>query len=489
MNVRPLLDIAHLSVTLPERGLFEDLSFSLAAGEILAIVGANGCGKSTLLEVVVSQYRLGDFRAQPEELAVRGSVTLAAGAELSRLPQQVNHTPARGSAAETACSDGERQKAALATVFATPADLYLFDEPTNYLDIEGIVWLESELLNLARRGRGVVIVSHDRRLINNVADRTLYFTPNGIFQTRGGYSSALSLAQSTYDSKRHEAAVIGNKIRQLESEARSRMGWAASKEKSKRGAGKEKPHIAKMAAKMAARAKTAQAKAGKEIERLKKVKPFVPKAVQLRLPEYEVRHRTVCSLEEVTFAYPDAAGQPTLHEISLGLSTTDRICILGGNGSGKSTLLKLVAGRLRPSGGRLRRNEGVHGHYLPQGLRGYFSGRTLLDGFAGVAADEATVRTLLGGVMIRGDKVHQALDGLSPGELTRAALVKAMVARAEFLLFDEPTSHLDIESVEVLEQALRQFPGGYAVISHDRSFVEAVADSLYVIEQGRLRLA
>ncbi len=482
MSHQPLLNISNLTIKLPERTLFEKLSFSVGRGEVIALVGGNGCGKSTLLRLIEQSWQSGSVSRPSDEIKVTGGVQLSSSVDVAHLPQQIEDS---GTSKE---SDGQRQKKAIADVLASGADLLLFDEPTNYLDIDGIVAFESGMDERRAGGTGILMVSHDRQLINNLVDRTVYFTPNGVYQTKGGYASAQSLAQSEYDAKRHQAANIGGKIKKLETEARSRMNWAGSKEKSKRGAGAAKPHIGKMAAKMAARAKAAQQKAEKEIARLEKTKPFVPKPVKLRLPEYEVRNRNVFTFEDTGFRYGQESAPEVLREISFGASTTDRICLMGGNGSGKSTLLKLIVNQLKVTTGKFRSNESVRVSYLPQGLRGFFSGKSLLEAFADVTADEATVRTLLGGVMIRGEKVHQSLASLSPGELTRAALVKAMVSRAEFLLFDEPTSHLDVESVEVLEQALSQFPGGYLVVSHDRSFVESVADKLYLIEEGRLKL-
>jgi ATP-binding cassette subfamily F protein 3 len=490
VNHRTLISISHLYADLPNRRLFEDFSVSLAAGEIVAIVGPNGCGKSTLLHMIDTARVAANGAALFDQLETRGVIRIKSDIDLIHVTQRSVPDLPSLSHGSAALSDGERQKARLAEAIRRPAEVYLFDEPTNYLDIDGIVRFESEVLTLRACGAGILLVSHDRRLINNLADRTVYISQNGVYATRGGYSSAQTLAQTDISARQHKAATIALKIRQLETEARTRLQWAANKEKSKRGAGARKPFIAKAAAKMAARAKTAQAKADKEIERLAAAKPFVPKPVQLRLPEYEVRHRTVCSIEDLSFAYElTDAPVPILQNVTLGLSTTDRICLVGTNGTGKSTLLKLIAGLIQPTVGRLRVNEGVRIRYLPQNLTGYFQGNTLLEALLGTAADEATVRTLLGGVMIRGDKVHQSLASLSPGELTRAALVRAMVDRAEFLLFDEPTSHLDIESVEVLEQALRAFPGGYLVVSHDRSFVATVADTLYVMAGGRLKPA
>jgi len=427
MKHTPLVTVSHLSIRLLDRVLVDSLSFSLAAGDVLALVGPNGCGKSTVLRLIEASVRAETFADDSDELTWTGSVTVTPAAELVHLPQRLDDDSPLFREVSPTASEGQRQRAAIAAALAMRGDLYLLDEPTNYLDIEGIVWLEEQLHEHRERGAGIVVVSHDRRLIDNLAHRTVVFTANGVFQCTGGYTNAQFLAEREYSAKRHQATVIGNKIKQLESEARSRMGWAANKEKSKRGAGSAKPVIAKQAAKMAARAKAARAKADKEIERLKETRPFVPKPVRLRLPEYVVRPRTVCALEEVSFGFE--RDKYLLKEISLGLSTKDRVCILGANGSGKSTLLRIIAGHLTVSEGEARRNENVPISCLPQGFKEFFKGQTLLEGLGGVAADEATVRTLLGGVMIRGDKVHQSLASLSPGELAGRPEGPAVVLR------------------------------------------------------------
>jgi ATP-binding cassette subfamily F protein 3 len=170
----------------------------------------------------------------------------------------------------------------------------------------------------------------------------------------------------------------------------------------------------------------------------------------------------------------------------LKASTKDKICLMGANGAGKSSLLRLLRGELSPMSGEVRLNESVPTTYLPQGLKGFFSRPTLLDNFGDCECDASTVRRHLGAALIRRDKVHEPLDQFSNGELMRAAIVRAILTRSEFLILDEPTSHLDIESISVLEQLLGAFPGGFLLVSHDRTFVSNVADSLLMLDTGRL---
>ena len=132
---------------------------------------------------------------------------------------------------------------------------------------------------------------------------------------------------------------------------------------------------------------------------------------------------------------------------------------MGTNGTGKSTITKLITGELDLFEGKRYINKNVHYHYLPQGLNGFFRESTLLDNFTSLELHQTAVRQHLGGVLIQGDKVTEPIKNFSLGELMRAAIIKCILEKAEFLLLDEPTSHLDIESVEILEQLLQNFPG------------------------------
>jgi ATP-binding cassette subfamily F protein 3 len=213
--------------------------------------------------------------------------------------------------------------------------------------------------------------------------------------------------------------------------------------------------------------------------------------VNLSFPRCEIRNRRVFSLVKVGFSYgsqPANTRDYLLSAITLSAGTKDKLCLMGANGSGKSTILKLAQRLLKPTEGQVRLNRNVDTAYVPQGLVGFFPRRRLLDNFSETGQDETTIRRFLGGALIRKDKAGDRLDSFSYGELMRAAIVKCILIGAEFLFLDEPTSHLDIESVAVLERLLSNFAGGFLLVSHDRSLVANTADSLYLIESGRLRL-
>ena len=161
---------------------------------------------------------------------------------------------------------------------------------------------------------------------------------------------------------------------------------------------------------------------------------------------------------------------------------------MGDNGSGKTTLLRLIRKTLEPTSGTTYLHEGIKIALIPQRLEEVFREDTLLDNFRESGLKETVVRQYLGSALIRRNKVHEPVSNFSRGELMRAAAVKCVLMRAEFMLLDEPTSNLDIESIEVLEKLLDEFQGGYLIISHDRAFAANAAERLYMLEEGRLRL-
>ncbi|MBU0982386.1 MAG: ATP-binding cassette domain-containing protein [candidate division Zixibacteria bacterium] len=515
MAYKPLLTIKNYSAFYPDKTVFERLSFSVGRGETVALVGANGSGKSTLFDIVFHRACDSMSVLADRELQTTGELHLVTDASVAYLGQQ-NEEPVRKSeqliggrgdgsrdmwiafaldedvAAGRPGSDGELRKRGIIETLSSGADLLLFDEPTNYLDMAGILAFEDALLGGCNDDCAVLLVSHDRRLLDRVADRTVYLSPQGVFETKGGFSAVRALVSSDVEARHHRAGTIRAQIGKLQQEMTTRMTWAARKEKSKRGAGSAKPHIAKQAAKQARRAKSAQLKAEKEIARLNETKPFVPKRQKLILPEYEVRNRQVIFLKDLSYRLPSEIasgdGRELFREVDLTVSTRDRVCVMGTNGSGKTTLLRILCREIESTSGEFRFNDGVKLRCLPQGLAGFFESSNLLDNFTDLEMSQTEARRVLGAALLRGDRVHGPLTQFSQGELVRAAVVRCILEQADFLILDEPTSHLDIETVEALEGLLESFPGGFLIVSHDREFVENVADRLYFLEDARLRL-
>jgi ATP-binding cassette subfamily F protein 3 len=517
MSSRMLVNIKNVSISFQDNLLFENLSFSVHKGELLAIIGANGCGKSTILNLLHSNVTGDNSCYEGVDISIAGSIIFPPGTDLIHLPQLLRTgdggqlspdslSPDKAALEKRLCgefavrtdtgsddvlSDGELQKRAIIRVLLEDRDLYLLDEPTNYLDIAGITAFEAYVHQLKRQGKGIILVTHDRTLTDNLADGTILITKNGVYHTIGGATDAWSIKSADFESRRRRAKDIKKKIRQLQDDARAKAGWAAQKEKQIIGAKREKGHISRLSAKMAKRSKVVEQRAEREIEKLKQTKPFVPREVRLRFPGYKIRSRAAFSFKDVCFRYEDSSDRRKkylLRDITLSATTRDKICLMGTNGSGKSTIIKLARENLEPIKGNCRINTGVKTAYVPQGLSGFFSRKVLLDNFSDCGCDQTTIRQYLGAALIRKGKPRDPIDRFSYGELMRAAIVKCVLMRAEFLFLDEPTSHLDIESIEVLEQLLQNFAGGFLLISHDRTFVSNVAEKLYALNRGRLTL-
>ena len=513
MMPKTLINIRNLSVAYINRTILNKFSFSVIAGEIVVIVGANGCGKSTILKLLFENYRNNKNYLEDNQIQLQGNLELKNDIELSYLPQNLRLDWVENDKnsedyskiskvlklnqkykfdecfnSTDELSDGQLQKYAIIDILTSEADLFLLDEPTNYLDIDGLTALEDNLLQLKRENRAIVIVTHDRTLTDNVADRTIYISQNGIYECHGGYQTAWSLKTSDLESRKNHAKELKRRINTLQQDVRRRKGWSNLKEKQKIGAKRAKAFIAHKAKKMAKRAQAINKRVEKKIEELKQDKILKKRDINLSFPDYEIKHRNVFAVKNLSFSYSNEKDQSKylLNGILLEADTTDKICLLGCNGSGKSTLFKLIMGELKPYSGSVYLHPNLNVQYINQGLIGYFKQNRLLDNFIGID-EEAKVRQYLGAALIRREKVTDFIENFSHGELMRAAIVKCILEKTEFLLLDEPTSYLDIESIEILESLLINYQGGFLIISHDRTFVSNVADKLYLLENNKIK--
>ncbi len=515
-----MLQVNDLRVAYGAVSVLDGISFSMQRGETLALVGANGCGKTTLLlclvgaitdyEGTVALDRSARPAYVPQESPVgfEGSAlerALSFDAELVRLYRGIQagrneayqeyyesggyqsedrvraYAENFGVVLETpyaTMSRGQQRKVDLVGVLALDADLLLFDEPLNYLDIRGITAFE-EVINLVkRRGSAVLIVSHDRELIDNVADRTGYLERGRMFSVQGGYSTALEHKEADFRGRMDRARTLKKKISGLQEAMRRRMSWGVSRENETRDSSSRR-----LAAKVMKGAKVMERRLERHTAALEEEKPWIEKRIRLNFPAYEVDRRLMGRMEAVSKQF---GGNPVLEALDLVVETRDRIALMGANGAGKTTLLNVMTGKLPPDSGTAYFNSNVRTGYVTQGLDGFYNQEIFLHNFADVDYEESEVRQFLGAAMLRGEKVVRPVHTLSYGERMRGAIVKMILKRMEFLVLDEPTTHLDIESVEVLERLLETFPGGFVVVSHDRRLISHVADEVYMLENGQL---
>lgn len=502
--------------------VLDGVSLALLPGEVVALVGANGAGKSTLLKclmgelkpssgnvIVGAETRLRyleqdsgqDFMGTAFERVLSFEPTLLelyrqiAGGNYDVIPDYSlldgygREDMVRGFAKNFGIVDdldrcyadlsrGMQRKIDLVGMLWAEADVLVFDEPINFLDIRGITAFEEGITLAKRRGQAVLVVSHDRALIDAVADQTLYLERGRLITVRGGYTAAVDHKSQVFQAQVEKAQNLKKKIQGLQTAMRRRMGWGVQRENETTDSSSRR-----LAAKVMKGAKVMERRVEKQVVQLEAEKPWIEKPVALRFPMYDVARRVVARLESVKKAYD---GREVLSGVRLSVDTLDRITIMGGNGAGKTTLLQMMAGQVSADCGQVYVNEAVKVGYVTQGLAGFYTSDIFLHNFLQSEYSESEVRQFLGAAKLRRDKVLQPVDTLSYGEQMRGAIVRLMLAQVDFMILDEPTTHLDIESVEVLESLLAAFGGGFVLVSHDRHFVSQVSDRIYTLDDGLL---
>ncbi len=466
-----LLDLQHVQLHGSDRPLLSDASLTISSGERIGVVGANGVGKSSLLRVLAGLHEpdsglvvlsLGlrrGYLAQEPELpeGLVGQVvggTWESEAHLDRLGMSslASHTT-------TVLSGGQRKRLALIELLTREQDLLVLDEPTNHLDLPAIDWLEEQI----RRTRAaVVLVSHDRFLLDRICTTMVEIDAGDLYRHSGGYDSYLE-GRALRDEQDERAERVRRNL------ARTELAWL------RRGA--------------KARTRKPQARID-AAERLIAAQRDVPdRDGRLDLVVDTTRlGDTVVKLHRLSLGY--AEGPEIIHGVDLELGPGDRVGIVGPNGVGKSTLLHLLAGQLTPRRGTLKVGPRVVTSLFEQNDTRLDPRRTVQElvagpqGQPGSPADVALMRQFgfSGGLTL-------APSGqLSGGERRRLQLLLALSVRPNLLLLDEPTNDLDLETIRLLEDFIARWPGTLVVVSHDRAFLSRTTDRLFeVVTDGSVR--
>jgi ATP-binding cassette subfamily F protein 3 len=349
-------------------------------------------------------------------------------------------------------------RVALAAVLFSEPDLLLLDEPTNYLDLEGTLWLED---HLARYPRTVIVISHDRDLLDNAVDSILHLEGGKLTFYRGTYSS--------FERQRRERILLDQKAAKKQDAERKKLVAFVERFRAKATKARQAQSRLKLLAKM----EPVAAIATEEVREI----TFPAPEKQLSPP--------IIAMDGVSVGYE--AGKPVLKRLNLRIDDDDRVALLGANGNGKSTLAKLIAGRLDPMGGRVTRADRLDVGYFaqhqldelnPQGSP-YSHLRALMPD-----APESKVRARAGSIGFSSDAADTPVANLSGGEKARLLLGLATFAGPNLILLDEPTNHLDIDSRAALIEAINEFPGAVVLVSHDRYLLEACADRLWLVADG-----
>jgi len=455
----------------PARPLIEGFSLSVARGDRIAVVGPNGKGKTTLLRLLAGELspasgavktsanvKIGYFgqtnvdRLQPafsiEEEVRQGNPSLTR----TQVRNLCGAMMFGGDAAEkrvSVLSGGERSRVLLAKILASPVNLLLLDEPTNHLDLEAVQWLEETL----RKYRGtVLVISHDRYFMNAVCDSMAELSMRRLTQYEGNYDQFAVKRQADLERQLKEYKLRQAEIaRQQAIIQRYRM---YNREKSIRAAESREKRLEK-------------------IERLDR-----PASEQRVRFSFEARRRTGEDVLKAKGLSKAFEGRALFRDFHLHLRAGDRVALIGPNGVGKTTLLNILARRLAPDSGTVEYGANVDLGYYEQHQSGLDPEKDVLnelwDAFPRLELDR--VRSVLALFLLTGDDVYQKISTLSGGEKGRVSLAKLMLKRDNLLLLDEPTNHLDMDSREVLEGALEDFDGTILAVSHDRYFINRIAN-------------
>ena len=475
-----LLSAEHLSINFGSRQLLDDVNFYLNEGDKTGIIGINGTGKSTFLKVLagVTEADSGIVSRNPnvqvsllsqnpvmeENATVLEQVFLHFPAEFRTLNEYeaksmlnklgiTDHSQKVGT-----LSGGQRKRVALAAALIHPADILMLDEPTNHLDAEMTAWLEDWLRKF--KG-GLVMVTHDRYFLERVVNHITELSRGKLYHYEANYSKYLELK-----AQRAEMAEAGERKRQ--SILRVEREWIL------RGC----------------RARTTKSK--DRIERYEALRdqeaPETDETIRMAAASSRLGKKII-SLQDVSKSF---AGRPILEHVSYHLLRNDRIGIVGCNGAGKSTLLRLIAGELAPDSGTVEIGATVKiGHFSQEGRELDLNQRVY--DFIHEIADEVrtdegtfTANQMMERFLFPGDLQSVPIGRLSGGERRRLYLLSVLMEAPNVLLLDEPTNDLDIMTLSILEDYLLGFPGPVLTVSHDRFFLDKLAESIFEVRDGQV---
>ncbi|WP_250462507.1 ATP-binding cassette domain-containing protein [Microbulbifer litoralis] len=496
-----LLQLDGVSLRYGTQVLAEEVSAKVARGDRICLVGRNGEGKSSLLRLIAGEidadggevvrannlvlasldqelpsgcrdsvYRfvagglgdvglwLADYRDEPvADLQAR--IESAHGWDLMpRIDAVLDRLGLNAGDWVADLSGGWQRRAALARALVIEPDLLILDEPTNHLDIAAVEWLESFLASY--RG-ALLFVTHDRALAQRLATSVWDLDRGRLTVFETGFNRYQADKEKLLEEEARNEALFDKKLAQ--EEAWIRQGIKARRTRNE------------------GRVRSLQA-----LRRQREARRDRQGRAKLSLDAGEMSGKLVAELDDVSFAYPGEA--PLIRDLSFTLMRGDRVGLIGPNGAGKSTLIRLLLGELQPDGGKVRLGTKQQVAYFDQRRDQLDPEQTVLDNIAGgresitVGGKSRHAMSYLADFLFSGVKARTRVEALSGGERNRALLAKLFSQPANILVLDEPTNDLDVETLELLEQLLLDFPGTVLLVSHDRAFLDNVVDSCLAFE-------
>ena len=477
-----LLALRDIRLTFGGAPLLAGADLAVSAGDAICLVGRNGSGKSNLMKIaagltepdggerVVTKGATIRYLAQEPDLSGYATVLDYVTSGLS--PSDDPYTARRivealgfqGTEAPGTLSGGEARRAALARVLAPAPDVLLLDEPTNHLDLPAIEWLEEEL---ASRRSAVVLVSHDRRLLSKVCRATVWLDRGVTRRLSQGFDAFEGWRDTLLAQEEVERHKLDRKI--AAEEHWIRYGVSGRRKRNQKRLG--------------------------DLGTLRQRKADAPRAVGAVKftidDELEATSKLVIEGRRLTKTWRDASGgtQTVVEDLSLRVQLGDRLGIVGPNGSGKTTILKMLTGELAPDAGWIKLGATLQLVSLDQHRDSLDPNRTLQETLTGGRGDTVTVGgvtkhviSYMSDFLFKPDQARTPLRVLSGGERGRLMLAQAMARPSNLLVLDEPTNDLDLETLDLLQEMLSEYPGTALVVSHDRDFLDRVATSILAYE-------
>jgi ATP-binding cassette subfamily F protein uup len=478
----PIARLDQVSLSFGRRPLLDHADLQIRKGERVCLLGRNGEGKSSLLKLLARQIG-----------ADGGEVWVRPGTRVATLEQEVSSADARsvrevvmsgtgsteahadwqaelqadqiiarldltGEAVMSALSGGWRRRALLGAALAAAPDLLLLDEPTNHLDIDAIAWLEDTMLEF--RG-ALLFVSHDRAFVRRVATRIVELDRGRLKVWPGGYDDYVLRKQAALVEEARHAALFDKKLAQ--EEVWIRQGVEARRTRNE-----------------------GRVRALGELRRVRAARRERIGRVEISVQDAAPSGKLVFEASHVTHGFGAA---PLIRDFSARIMRGDRIGIIGPNGCGKSTLIKLLVGELEPDAGTIRRGTNLACAYFDQQREQLDEGASLMDNVTGGSGDTVIldgkprhVSGYLRDFLFPPERLRAPVSMLSGGERNRLLLARLFARPSNLLIMDEPTNDLDVETLELLEEMVGNYPGTLLLVSHDRAFLDNVVTSSLVFE-------
>ena len=472
----PLLTLQNIHLTLGGKPLLVGAELSVSRGERLCLVGRNGSGKSTLLKIAAgllepdggARFMQPDatVRTLPQEPDLSGYDTTLAYVEAGLGPlddpyralSMLNDLGLSGEEDPLSLSGGEARRAALARVMAPEPDILLLDEPTNHLDLPAIEWLEKALRSLRS---ALVLISHDRRFLTNLSRATVWLDRGQTRQIDRGFGDFEAWRDQVLEEEERDRHKLERQIAREEDWLR--YGVTARRKRNVRRLG--------------------------NLQSLKQERRDASRAignVKISVSEGRISGKLVIEAFDITKSYGE---RPIVRTFSTRILRGDRIGVIGPNGAGKTTLLRLLTGALPPDSGEVKMGSNVELATLDQGRTSLAPNTTLADALTGGGSDNViingTPKHVIGYMkdfLFGPEQARTPVERLSGGERGRLTLARALALPSNLLVLDEPTNDLDLETLDLLQEMIADYPGTVLVVSHDRDFLDRTVNGVIMSE-------